>query len=98
MDSRVQERKQQALKKHPLAVKLDINCKDGNSLHLTFNFLITLEIITVNISLTLAESNISSISGSDLLAPESVLTDLYPVIMVKRPLIQQTSMSSGNLV
>lgn len=27
MDSRVQERKQQALKKHPLAVKLDINCK-----------------------------------------------------------------------
>lgn len=78
VDSRVQERKQQALKKHPLAVKLDINCKDGNSLHLTFNFLITLEIITVNISLTLAESNISSISGSDLLAPESVLTDLYP--------------------
>lgn len=27
VDSRVQERKQQALKKHPLAVKLDINCK-----------------------------------------------------------------------
>lgn len=78
VDSRVQERKQQALKKHPLAVKLDINCKDGNSLHLTFNFLITLEIITVNISLTLAESNTSSVSGSDLLAPESVLTDLYP--------------------
>lgn len=27
VDNRVQERKQQALKKHPLAVKLDINCK-----------------------------------------------------------------------
>ena len=27
VDGRVQERKQRALKKHPLAVKLDINCK-----------------------------------------------------------------------
>lgn len=27
VDGRVQERKQKALKKHPLAVKLDINCK-----------------------------------------------------------------------
>ncbi|XP_055996153.1 THO complex subunit 5 homolog isoform X2 [Ostrea edulis] len=78
VDSRVQERKQRALKKHPLTVKLDINCKDGNSLHLTFHFLLTLEIITVNVSLSLAESNASSVSGSDLLAPESILTDLYP--------------------
>jgi hypothetical protein len=31
VDSRVQERKQRALKKHPLAVKLDINCKGTES-------------------------------------------------------------------
>ncbi|XP_061178240.1 THO complex subunit 5 homolog isoform X1 [Saccostrea echinata] len=87
-DGRVEERKQQALRKHPLAVKLDINCKDGNSLHLTFHFMLTMGIITVDINLTLAENNASSVSGSvtvayvfsssDLLAPKSILTDLYP--------------------
>lgn len=41
MDSRVQERKQQALKKHPLAVKLDINCKG-----LTQNTNISIELLS----------------------------------------------------
>lgn len=36
---------------------------DGNSLYLIFNFLIILEIITVNISFILVESNIFFILG-----------------------------------
>ncbi|KAK3083868.1 hypothetical protein FSP39_004365 [Pinctada imbricata] len=73
------EKKQRVLRKHPLSVALTINCKDGSSLQLTFFYLMTLEIITVNIKLKPgSESLPSCVSGGDLLSPDLLLTDIYP--------------------
>lgn len=73
------ESKSKVLTKHPLSVILQVFCKDGSQLHLTFYYLTYLKIITVEVKVT-TSSEISStcVSGSDILSPELILDDLYP--------------------
>ncbi|XP_033747384.1 THO complex subunit 5 homolog isoform X2 [Pecten maximus] len=78
-DSRVSDRKNRALQRHPLAVVMEISCRDGGCLHLTFHYQMSLEIITVDTKFQPSPDNVtSSISGGDLLSAESVLNDIYP--------------------
>ncbi|KAI0221809.1 THO complex subunit 5-like protein [Lamellibrachia satsuma] len=71
------EKRQRLLKKHPLSVLLKVGCKDGNTLSLTFIYLVALEVVTVSVTLDL-DTPVTPISGGDLLSPDSLLTCLYP--------------------
>ncbi|KAJ8313100.1 hypothetical protein KUTeg_010473 [Tegillarca granosa] len=51
---------------------------DGSSLQLTFNYLLVLNIITVNIQLKTSNDSVtSSISGGDLLSADLLLNEIY---------------------
>ncbi|KAL5016146.1 hypothetical protein ScPMuIL_005735 [Solemya velum] len=77
-DIRKLERKDKVLRKHPLSVLLEVKTKDGNKLCLTFYYLVALHIITVSIKLETGQDAVtSSVSGEDLLSPDSILCDLY---------------------
>jgi len=73
------EKKDRVLRKHPLNVILDITDKDGADLQLTFNYLMMLNIVTVNIKVRPGPKVTSTtISGSELLSDEYILDELYP--------------------
>lgn len=57
---------------------LDLKCKDDSVLHLTFYYLMNLNIMTVKAKVTTATELITPISAGDLLSPDSVLSCLYP--------------------
>ncbi|XP_041347683.1 THO complex subunit 5 homolog A-like isoform X2 [Gigantopelta aegis] len=79
VEARQSDKKEKVLRKHPLSVVLDITCKDGSCLRLTFNYLVLLQIITVSVKVIPSGDAItSSISGGDLLSAESILNELYP--------------------
>uniref|UniRef100_A0A8B9SPT0 THO complex subunit 5-like protein n=1 Tax=Anas platyrhynchos TaxID=8839 RepID=A0A8B9SPT0_ANAPL len=66
------------LKRHPLCVTIDIKCKDDNVLHLTFYYLMNLNVMTVKAKVTTAVEMTTAISAGDLLSPDSLLSCLYP--------------------
>ncbi|XP_052829641.1 THO complex subunit 5 homolog A [Octopus bimaculoides] len=78
-ESRKSDRKLQVLRKHPLSVILVIGCSDSSSVHLTFNYLLMLNIITVNVMVQPGpQAPTTSICGGDLLSPDKFLAYLYP--------------------
>uniref|UniRef100_A0A452RF53 THO complex subunit 5 n=1 Tax=Ursus americanus TaxID=9643 RepID=A0A452RF53_URSAM len=72
------DKRKEMLKRHPLSVMLDLKCKDDSVLHLTFYYLMNLNIMTVKAKVTTATELITPISAGDLLSPDSVLSCLYP--------------------
>ncbi|XP_062038608.1 THO complex subunit 5 homolog isoform X3 [Lepus europaeus] len=72
------DKRKEMLKRHPLSVMLDVKCKDDSVLHLTFYYLMNLNIMTVKAKVTTATELITPISAGDLLSPDSVLSCLYP--------------------
>ncbi|XP_052801191.1 THO complex subunit 5 homolog [Mya arenaria] len=73
------DKKSKVFVRHPLSVVVQVTCEDESSLELTFNFLTYLKVITVMVKvITPSRLNTNCISGSDLLASEEVLCDLYP--------------------
>ncbi|XP_013387821.1 THO complex subunit 5 homolog A-like isoform X1 [Lingula anatina] len=76
---RLEQKREKLLKSHPLTVVLEIKCKEEGTLHLVFSYLLVLKIVTVTVKLLPGKDVVSgNISGSDLLAPDSILTCLYP--------------------
>ncbi|ELT98266.1 hypothetical protein CAPTEDRAFT_18172 [Capitella teleta] len=72
-------KRQKLLTKHPLTVDLTVHCKDGSSLHLSFAYLIYLEIVTVTVRVDPSSEAVKDgISTGDLCSPESLLKCLYP--------------------
>ncbi|CAM9948676.1 unnamed protein product [Lampetra planeri] len=75
---KLEDKRKQLLRRHPLCVALDISCKANKStLHLQFRYLPALHVVTVKARVGASEQP-SSISGGDLLTPDSLLTCLYP--------------------
>ncbi|XP_075221314.1 THO complex subunit 5 isoform X2 [Lycorma delicatula] len=74
---RHEERKKQLLMKHPLSVNITITLKSGDSIYLTFWYLINLHIVSIKVKVTLVEAQ-SSICGSQLISGEHILADLFP--------------------
>ncbi|XP_006894935.1 PREDICTED: THO complex subunit 5 homolog [Elephantulus edwardii] len=72
------DKRKEMLKSHPLSVMLDLKCRDESVLHLTFYYLLNLNIMTVKARVTTATELITPISAGDLLSPDSVLSCLYP--------------------
>ncbi|XP_032500021.1 THO complex subunit 5 homolog, partial [Phocoena sinus] len=73
-----QDKRKEMLKRHPLSVMLDLRCKDDSVLHLTFYYLMNLNLMTVKAKVTTATELITPIGTGDLLSPDSVLSCLYP--------------------
>uniref|UniRef100_A0A8D2MS63 THO complex subunit 5 n=1 Tax=Zonotrichia albicollis TaxID=44394 RepID=A0A8D2MS63_ZONAL len=86
------DKRKEMLKRHPLSVTLDLKCKGeglwggtaaqglspANVLHLTFHYLMNLNVMTVKAKVTTAMEMTTAISAGDLLSPDSLLNCLYP--------------------
>ncbi|KFU91036.1 THO complex subunit 5 [Chaetura pelagica] len=72
------DKRKEMLKRHPLSVTIDLKCKDDNVLHLTFYYLMNLNVMTVKAKVTTAVEMTTAISAGDLLSPDSLLNCLYP--------------------
>ncbi|XP_038619581.1 THO complex subunit 5 homolog isoform X1 [Tachyglossus aculeatus] len=72
------DKRKEMLKRHPLSVMLDLKCKDASILHLTFYYLMNLNIMTVKAKVTTVTELLTPISAGDLLSPDSLLSCLYP--------------------
>ncbi|ELK31503.1 THO complex subunit 5 like protein [Myotis davidii] len=57
------DKRKEMLKRHPLSVMLDLKCKDDSVLHLTFYYLMNLNIMTVKARVTTATELITPISA-----------------------------------
>lgn len=72
------DKRKEMLKRHPLSVSVDLQCKDGSVLHLFFYYLMNLDIMTVKVKVTAGIELSGAISAGELLSPESLLNCLYP--------------------
>ncbi|XP_029475607.1 THO complex subunit 5 homolog isoform X3 [Rhinatrema bivittatum] len=72
------DKRKEMLKRHPLFVSLILKCKDDSILHLTFYYLMNLNIMTVKSKVTTASDLAMAVSAGDLLSPDSFLSCLYP--------------------
>ncbi|XP_032085602.1 THO complex subunit 5 homolog [Thamnophis elegans] len=72
------DKRKEMLKKHPLSVTINLKCKDGSLLFLTFYYLMNLNVLTVKAKMTAATEMTVPISAGDLLCPDSLLSCLYP--------------------
>ncbi|XP_058889325.1 THO complex subunit 5 homolog isoform X1 [Acipenser ruthenus] len=72
------DKRKEMLKRHPLSVNVDLQCKDGSVLHLFFYYLMNLDIMTVKVKVTAGTELSGAISAGELLSPESLLNCLYP--------------------
>ncbi|NWS47052.1 THOC5 protein, partial [Probosciger aterrimus] len=72
------DKRKEMLKRHPLSVTVDLKCKDDNVLHLTFYYLMNLNVMTVKAKVTTPVEMTTAISAGDLLSPDSILNCLYP--------------------
>ncbi|EDO39880.1 predicted protein [Nematostella vectensis] len=78
-ESRKEEKRKALLKTHPLQIVLKLNCKGKCTISLLVSYLPLLQIVTVNPSLSISEAVDQPIlSNSTILAPESILTCLFP--------------------
>lgn len=79
IDSRFARKQERVTKRHPLSICVQVTCKDKSALMLTFYYLMTLKIVTVEVKLTPGpDTQSTTVSGSDLLNPDSILNCLYP--------------------
>lgn len=79
IDSQFARTQERITRKHPLSICVRITCKDKSVLSLTFYYLMTLKIVTVEVKLTPGpDTQSTTISGSDLLNPDSILNCIYP--------------------
>ncbi|XP_068085628.1 THO complex subunit 5 homolog [Anabrus simplex] len=74
---RLVERKKKLLMKHPLTVEIVIKLKDGNSLCMSFHYLVNLHVVTVKTHVSLVQ-NVHGVSAGDLIAPNNILMALFP--------------------
>ncbi|XP_074150646.1 THO complex subunit 5 isoform X1 [Sminthopsis crassicaudata] len=72
------DKRKEMLKRHPLSVMLDLKCKDDSVLHLTFYYLMNLNIMTVKARVSTATEIVTPVSAGDLLSPDMILSCLYP--------------------
>nr|CAD7587821.1 unnamed protein product [Timema genevievae] len=73
---RLEERKKRLLLRHPLTVHITIKLKDGNSVQLSFHYLMNLHVVTVKTRLNL-ENTVHGSSALDLIAPNKLLSGLF---------------------
>ncbi|XP_028681129.1 THO complex subunit 5 homolog isoform X1 [Erpetoichthys calabaricus] len=71
------DKRKEMLKCHPLSVGVNLKCKDGSVLHLSFYYLMSLDILTVKAKVTTETELSAAISARELLSPESLLNCLY---------------------
>ncbi|XP_069688990.1 THO complex subunit 5 homolog isoform X2 [Periplaneta americana] len=74
---RLEERKKRLLLRHPLTVDITIKLQDGNSMLLSFHYLVHLHVVTVKTRVTLVQA-VHGTSAGDLIAPHNILTALFP--------------------
>ena len=78
IEARQVEKKSRVLRKHPLNVILNITDKDETDLQLTFNYLMALNIVTVNVTVKPGSKvTANSVSGGEVLSSEYFLDELY---------------------
>lgn len=73
---RVEQKKKECMKKHPLSVVIKITLESGEVLTLEFQWLILLEVVCVLPTVTAAEA--TGIASEDLLSSRNVLSSLFP--------------------
>ncbi|XP_026856791.2 THO complex subunit 5 homolog [Electrophorus electricus] len=71
------DKRKEMLKRHPLSLCIELNCKDGSILHLFFYYLMNLNILTVKVKVSASADLSGAISAGELLNPESLLNCLY---------------------
>nr|XP_054749102.1 THO complex subunit 5 homolog A-like [Lytechinus pictus] len=79
MGDKLEEQRQKILAKHPLQVIMTLRFKGGTFLTLTFNYMMVLQIITVNVEIKLG-GTVQQVanSASGLLSPSNLLSLLFP--------------------
>lgn len=78
-EARLDEKRKLLLKKHPLQILVQVQCKDKATVDLLFSFLPTFNTVVVSPSLSLNEAVPGPVlANSALLSPESLLTNLFP--------------------
>lgn len=73
---KMEQKKKECVKKHPLSVVIKITLETGEILSLEFQWLILLEIVCVLPTVTASEP--SGIAAEDLLSPRNILSSLFP--------------------
>lgn len=71
------DKRREMLKRHPLSLSLDLQCKDGSTLHLYFFYLMSLNILTVKTKVSTSMDLSTAISAGELLKSETLLSCLY---------------------
>uniref|UniRef100_A0A665U316 THO complex 5 n=1 Tax=Echeneis naucrates TaxID=173247 RepID=A0A665U316_ECHNA len=71
------DKRREMLKRHPLSLCLDLMCKDGSILHLSFYYLMNLNIMTVKTKVSTSTDLNTAISAGDLLKSDTLLSCLY---------------------
>uniref|UniRef100_A0A3Q2PBW8 THO complex 5 n=1 Tax=Fundulus heteroclitus TaxID=8078 RepID=A0A3Q2PBW8_FUNHE len=71
------DKRREMLKRHPLSLSLELQCKDGSTLHLYFFYLMNLNILTVKTKVSTSTDLNTAISAGDLLKSDTLLSCLY---------------------
>uniref|UniRef100_A0A3B5MGE4 THO complex 5 n=1 Tax=Xiphophorus couchianus TaxID=32473 RepID=A0A3B5MGE4_9TELE len=71
------DKRREMLKRHPLSLSLNLQCKDGSTLHLYFFYLMNLNILTVKTRVSTSTDLNAAISAGELLKSETLLSCLY---------------------
>ncbi|KFO23627.1 THO complex subunit 5 like protein [Fukomys damarensis] len=99
------DKRKEMLKRHPLSVTAALKCKDDSMLHLTFYYLMNLNILTVKAKVTTATELITPISaGSPGTSPEfrkhpltSIVKSFYHIADDKHTVIADHSLSASHM-
>lgn len=78
LPDKIEQKKKECLKKHPLSVVLKITNKSGEVISLEFQWFKSLEIVCVLPTVTTNETN--GIAAEDLISTRSILSSLFPGI------------------
>uniref|UniRef100_A0A8C4ULN4 THO complex 5 n=1 Tax=Falco tinnunculus TaxID=100819 RepID=A0A8C4ULN4_FALTI len=78
------DKRKEMLKRHPLSVTVDIKCKDENVLHLTFYYLMNLNVMTVKAKVTTAVEMTTAISAGILTLSDYVTELGHPYVWVQK--------------
>ncbi|XP_028313992.1 THO complex subunit 5 homolog isoform X1 [Gouania willdenowi] len=70
------DRRREMLKRHPLSLCVDLKCKDSSILHLSFFYLMNLNIMTVKAKVSTPTDLNTAISAGELLKSETLLSCL----------------------
>ncbi|KAM9810668.1 THO complex subunit 5 homolog [Neosynchiropus ocellatus] len=75
--AQLEEKRRETLKRHPLSLCFDLNCKEGSVLHLYFYYLMNLNILTVKTKVSASTDLNTAVSAGDLLKSDTLLSCLY---------------------